>query len=97
MILFLFSTVFANPLQRCYPPGIDNETYCASIPVPVHPNKESQLDIHVMVIPAVQPKPLPDPLFFLAGGPGQAASEVAPMIAKVFQEIQPKVYYVFLC
>lgn len=36
--------------------------------------------LKVMVIPAVNPKPKQDPIFFLAGGPGQAASEVGPML-----------------
>ncbi|HJN51522.1 MAG: alpha/beta hydrolase [Pseudomonadales bacterium] len=38
------------------------------------------IPLKVMVIPAVNPKPKADPVFFLAGGPGQAASEVGPML-----------------
>ena len=39
------------------------------------------------MIPAVSDSPEPDPLFFLAGGPGQAATELAgpmlPLLADV--------------
>ncbi len=38
------------------------------------------IPLKVMVIPAVNPKPKMDPVFFLAGGPGQAASEVGPLL-----------------
>src|SRR6185295_10891691 len=34
-----------------------------------------QIDLRVMVYPAVAPSPEPDPVFFLAGGPGGAATE----------------------
>ncbi len=34
-----------------------------------------QIDLRVAVIPAEDPKPEPDPVFFLAGGPGDAATE----------------------
>lgn len=34
-----------------------------------------QIDLHVAVVPAVSRDPEPDPIFLLAGGPGQAATE----------------------
>lgn len=45
------------------------------------------IDLNIVVLPAVSDNPEPDPLFFLAGGPGQAATEVAgpmlPLLADV--------------
>ena len=35
------------------------------------------IDLKIVVIPAVSGSPEPDPLFFLAGGPGQAATDLA--------------------
>lgn len=35
------------------------------------------IDLQVVVIPALSASPAPDPVFFLAGGPGQAASQIA--------------------
>jgi pimeloyl-ACP methyl ester carboxylesterase len=36
------------------------------------------IDLNVMVIPAIDSVSRPDPIFFLAGGPGQAATDVGP-------------------
>ena len=45
------------------------------------------IDLKIVVIPAVSDSPEPDPLFFLAGGPGQSATELAgpmlPLLADV--------------
>ncbi len=45
------------------------------------------IDLEIVVLPAVSDGPEPDPLFFLAGGPGQAATELAgpmlPLLADV--------------
>ena len=40
-----------------------------------------KIDLNVMVIPAYDRLPKPDPIFFLAGGPGQAATEMGPFVA----------------
>ena len=42
------------------------------------------VDLEIVVLPAVSDSPEPDPLFFLAGGPGQAATELAgPMLPRL--------------
>lgn len=38
-------------------------------------NKGRKIDIHVAVIKATSPNPAPDPIFYLAGGPGGSAIE----------------------
>lgn len=35
------------------------------------------IDLQIVVIPALASEPAPDPVFFLAGGPGQAATQIA--------------------
>jgi pimeloyl-ACP methyl ester carboxylesterase len=45
------------------------------------------ISLRVVVLPALSGKSLPDPLFFLAGGPGQAASELTELLRPVFWEI----------
>lgn len=44
--------------------------------------------LKVAVIPALAPKPAPDPLFILAGGPGQAATEVGPLMLAALEDIR---------
>ncbi len=46
-----------------------------------------QIDLNVAVVPAKNRDSEPDPLFLLAGGPGQAAVEVFPQVKFAFEEI----------
>jgi pimeloyl-ACP methyl ester carboxylesterase len=46
-----------------------------------------QIDLRIAVLPAVSRSPAPDPLFFLTGGPGQAATESFLQIGAAFNKI----------
>jgi pimeloyl-ACP methyl ester carboxylesterase len=46
-----------------------------------------QIDLNIAVIPAVSRNPAPDPIFFLAGGPGEAATESFLVLLSAFQSI----------
>jgi pimeloyl-ACP methyl ester carboxylesterase len=48
------------------------------------------IDLRIAVLPAVSRSPEPDPLFFLAGGPGQSAVESYPMVHGAFARINQK-------
>jgi pimeloyl-ACP methyl ester carboxylesterase len=43
--------------------------------------------LRVVVLPALSGNPFPDPVFLLAGGPGQAASELIEMVRGIFWNI----------
>lgn len=77
-------------LERCHLPGVEAEARCGT--VTVFEDREARagrtLDLRVVVVPAVRPDPEPDPLFFLAGGPGQAATEVIASVMPMFQRVQ---------
>jgi pimeloyl-ACP methyl ester carboxylesterase len=45
------------------------------------------IDLHVAVLPAVSRNVEPDPLFFIAGGPGQSALDSYPLIHSAFFRI----------
>lgn len=47
-----------------------------------------KLSLSVAVLPALSSSPLPDPLVVLAGGPGQAASDVAPTLAVALSKLR---------
>jgi len=49
-----------------------------------------QIELNLAVIPAVSRSPAPDPLFFLTGGPGQAATESYLPLSSVFDRINQK-------
>lgn len=62
---------------------------CGSLQVPEDPTRPDgrAIDLRIAVLPAVSRRPESDPLFFLAGGPGQAATEAYPALAAAFQRI----------
>jgi pimeloyl-ACP methyl ester carboxylesterase len=49
-----------------------------------------QIELNIAVIPAISRSPAPDPIFFLAGGPGEAATQSYPSISSAFQLINQK-------
>jgi pimeloyl-ACP methyl ester carboxylesterase len=57
----------------------------------VYEDREAQsgrtIDLNIAVIPATGSIPAPDPLFMLAGGPGQAATEAFPLLIPLLEAI----------
>ena len=72
-------------LVECRIPKLPTAAQCGTIEVPENrDNPESRkITIAFAVLRASTLKPLPDPLFILAGGPGQAASYLGPFAAKL--------------
>ena len=76
------------PLESCQLAG-GVAAECGFLTVPENRNDPNGrlLDIHVAVIPAQSSISEPDPVFMLAGGPGQAASEVYPLFVRAFDDL----------
>lgn len=85
-------------LSPCHVTGLQVESLCGTLAVPMDPTSSDgeSISLRVLVVPAVSPNPEPDPLFFLAGGPGQAASEVAGMVMPAFDRIHKRRDLVFV-
>src|SRR5262245_21229102 len=72
--------------------GYDNpvDAYCGTFKV--FENRETkqgrQIDLNIVVHPALRSDEQPDPLFFLAGGPGQGAAKMAKQIREMFRRVQ---------
>ena len=47
-----------------------------------------QIDLNIVVLPALRSDAQPDPLFFLAGGPGQGAAKLAKVVREIFRRVQ---------
>src|SRR5215210_3221642 len=81
---------FQGKLQPCHIPDLDEEVLCGQLPV--WENREARsgrkIDLQVVVIPATSPSPVPDPLFYLAGGPGESAIREAPYFPQVFARLR---------
>ncbi len=65
----------------CRLPKFASTARCASIDVPEDRSSPGgrKISIAVMMLPANTLSPKPDPLFMLAGGPGQSAAALAPL------------------
>jgi pimeloyl-ACP methyl ester carboxylesterase len=77
-------------LKPCALKGLDAEASCATYEV--LENREAwsgrRIPLKIVVLPALEnAKRQPDPLFILAGGPGQAATENAKFFARTFARI----------
>ena len=71
------------------PAGNQVDAHCGALRVPEDRSNPSgrQIELHVAVIPAIKREPEPDPLFLLAGGPGQSAIETFPAIISLMTRI----------
>ena len=71
-----------EPSDNAYVAAVVAESLCGTIAV--FENRETQrgrkVELNVMVLPAVSSVVKPDPIFLLAGGPGQSAVDVGPFL-----------------
>jgi pimeloyl-ACP methyl ester carboxylesterase len=67
-------------LQPCGVAGVTKDAWCGQYEVYEDRAKKSgrKIKLYVMVLPALIDKPAPDPIFYFQGGPGGAATSVAP-------------------
>src|SRR5690606_21444390 len=77
-------------LESCRLEGVSFALSCTEIEV--FENRETRegrrLKLKVAIAPALAPQPAPDPIFILAGGPGQAATDVAGMLMPAFERLR---------
>ena len=84
--------------RNCHLPGSEDTLRCLAVDVPLdyaRPNGPG-LKIHVTVAPAFREAARGDPLFVLAGGPGQAGSEVLPLLSAAFRRVRATRDIVFI-
>lgn len=80
------------PLEDCAlisPRGIQTDARCGTLTVPEDRANPSgrKISLNIAVIPAIKRNPIPDPLFLLAGGPGQSAIETFPALLPLLYDI----------
>ncbi len=75
------STTPRIALTDCRLPKLASAARCASIEVPEDRSSPAgrKISIAITVLPATTLSPKPDPLFMLAGGPGQSAGALVPL------------------
>jgi len=88
----------AQPLQPCRVPGLRNEVQCGQVTRALDPARPDgpTIEVHYVVVPALARRKLPDPVFLLAGGPGQSAISLAPQVMGVFARLNNRRDIVFV-
>jgi pimeloyl-ACP methyl ester carboxylesterase len=88
----------ADGLQACRLNGVEREILCGVVTMPENPDAPTggTIDVHFAVVPAVARNARPDPIFVLAGGPGQAAGGVIAQMMPVFTELNARREIVFV-
>lgn len=79
-------------LVRCWLDGVAQQALCGIVRRPLDPGRPQgpAIDVHVAVLPALARNPLPDPVFFLAGGPGQSAIDLAGSIGRLLSRLNQR-------
>ena len=77
-------------LESCRRPGISEQVQCGTLSVAENPDEVAgrSVNLKLVVVPALSPDPEPDPLFILAGGPGQAATDMIPMTTRMLAKVR---------
>lgn len=73
-------------LEPCRLRGVEHDALCGVLQRPLDPAAPQgrQIDVHVAVLPALARNKKPDPVFLLAGGPGQSAIGLAATAENLF-------------
>lgn len=79
----------AVALEPCHLDGRSRQALCGVVEVREDPEDPSSrvIPLRVAVIEASERRPQPDPVWFLAGGPGQAATEAFPPMLGAFGQL----------
>ncbi len=85
-------------LKPCRLSGVATEVQCGQLQRPLDPAQPQgkQIAVHVVVVPALARNKLPDPVVFLAGGPGQSAINLVPMLTGRLARLQQRRDLVFV-
>ncbi len=88
----------SQPGHSCHLPGYDQTLRCIDVMVPVDYQhaEDAKMTLHVTLAPALREAARPDPVFVLAGGPGQAGSDILPALDSSFRRLHATRDIVFI-
>jgi pimeloyl-ACP methyl ester carboxylesterase len=92
------AAVAGRPLADCHVAGIRNGVLCGTVQVPLDPAhpEGTPIAVRYVVVPAMARRKFADPVFLLAGGPGQSAISVAAMTMPLFTRLNNRRDIVFV-
>lgn len=75
--------------EGCHLPRYEGPLRCVTVNVPLNYSAAGEiLPLHVTVAPAFRENARPDPLFVLAGGPGQPGSDLLYLLDSAFRRVR---------
>ena len=85
-------------MTECRVAGLRNSVQCGVLRRALDPARPdgTQIDVHYVVVPAMARRKLPDPVFLLAGGPGQSAIALAGATLPLFTRLNNRRDIVFV-
>ena len=85
-------------LKPCHLPGMRDAVQCGTLVRPLNPAAPTgtQINIEFAVIPSKAREKHPDPIFFMAGGPGQSAMDVIPAMQGAFSRLNNRRDLIFV-
>ncbi len=85
-------------IVSCRVAGIPHEARCGHVTRPLDPARPGGvgIDVHYVVVPAIARSKVAEPIFLIAGGPGQSAIDVAPSVMPLFQRLNRRRDIVFV-
>jgi pimeloyl-ACP methyl ester carboxylesterase len=88
----------AGPTTPCRVEGVSHEVQCGQVTRPLDPASAAgtQIAVHYVVVPALARNKLPDPVFLLAGGPGQSAISLVGQAMPLFARLNNRRDIVFV-
>lgn len=90
----------ALTLTECFVPNIRSKAKCGRYDVPENRalpmSDDNKISLNIVVLPKFKEESTAYPLLFLAGGPGQAATELAPVINRRLNEIRQQHDIIFI-
>lgn len=98
LLLPIGAAVAANEQgTSCHLPNYEHPLRCVAMDVPLdYGSPGERLSLHVTVAPALRETARPDPLFVLAGGPGQPGSDIVLLLDSAFQRVRATRDIVFI-
>lgn len=88
----------ASDPAPCRVDGLRHEVLCGQVQRALDPARPEgvKIEVHYVVVPALARHKLPDPVFLLAGGPGQSAIALAGQVMPLFARLNNRRDIVFV-
>ena len=95
---WLSTAATAQTLTPCRVAGFSTQVQCGTVQRALNPAQPQgvQIEVRYVVVPALARRKLADPVFLLAGGPGQSAIGLAPLITKQMRRLNNRRDLVFV-